>query len=108
MLTPSITAQLSASPTPTWGSSGLPGGSLPVIFVQPNVMTLRAAHAAATAATAAIALVRAVSLLSDMPAPPFHCLPRGRFAGFGRRVLGAGTPLTRRWARRLRRDPNPA
>ena len=38
------------------------------------------------------------------------CLPRGRFAGFGRLVLGAGTPqrrlrrLMRRSARRLRRD----
>src|SRR5262249_34197721 len=43
-------------------------------------------------------------------APRDAGVPRGRFAGFGRRVLAAGTPqrrlgrLTRRSARRLRRD----
>src|SRR5215471_13352034 len=41
------------------------------------------------------------------PAAACHCLPRGRFAGFGRLVLAAGTPLrrfasSRRSARRLR------
>src|SRR6516225_7168392 len=74
MLTPTTTAQPSASAQLTLGSCS-PGGSWPVIFFQPKTRTLRVMNAAPNAARVATTLVAALSpsSLSDIPAPP--CCP---------------------------------
>src|SRR5579859_8022702 len=86
---PSTTVQASASPMATSGSSALPGGSRPVIFVQATVMTLRATNAPAMPASVVTALLP----LSGIAVPSCECRgvrvrPSSIIAGTGRPSRG--------------------
>ncbi len=52
MLAPAMTAQPSASTTPTFGSDGSVGGTFPVARVHAAVIALRATHTATVVVSA--------------------------------------------------------
>src|SRR5580693_305106 len=67
--TPSRMPQASASLRATCGSSGCSGGSLPVIFVQAKMRSLRAPKAAANPTTPLTTLLPPLAFLSDIQDP---------------------------------------